>query len=76
MHEDEFLPQEDAVLRKPDKDHAGKTIRASISFPATNYAELERIATKNKVSVAWVVREAVDRYLSSGTRSTLSSEED
>lgn len=41
-----------------------KTARASVSLPAEHYSELERIAVQNRVSVAWVIRDAVDRYLS------------
>ncbi len=37
--------------------------RASVTFPADLYAELERIAEEKKVSVAWVVRDAVDKYV-------------
>ena len=37
--------------------------RASVTFPADLYAELERIAEENKVSVAWVVRDAVEKYV-------------
>lgn len=37
--------------------------RASVSFPTGIYAELERIAATKKVSVAWVVREAAERYV-------------
>ncbi len=37
--------------------------RASVSFPADLYEALERIAKEKKVSVAWVVREAVERYV-------------
>lgn len=37
--------------------------RASVTFPADLYAELERIAVDNKVSVAWVVRDAVEKYV-------------
>ncbi len=37
--------------------------RASVTFPADIYAELERIASENKVSVAWVVRDAVEKYV-------------
>jgi predicted transcriptional regulator len=37
--------------------------RASISFSPDQYAEIERIAAAKKVSVAWVVREAIDRYI-------------
>jgi hypothetical protein len=37
--------------------------RASVTFPVDIYAELERIASENKVSVAWVVRDAVEKYV-------------
>lgn len=37
--------------------------RTSVSLPSEDYAELERIAEQHRVSVAWVVREAVTRYL-------------
>ena len=47
-----------------DQD-TNNSIRASISFPAKYYQEIERIAADNRVSVAWVVREAVIEYLSS-----------
>lgn len=39
------------------------TSRASVTFPADLYAELERIAEQKKVSVAWVVRDAVEKYV-------------
>ncbi|MCR6700983.1 MAG: ribbon-helix-helix domain-containing protein [Dokdonella sp.] len=44
---------------------AGKTKmpRASVSFPPELYATLERIAKEKKVSVAWVVREAAEKYV-------------
>lgn len=38
-------------------------VRTSVTLSADDYSELERIAEKKKVSVAWVVREAVDSYL-------------
>lgn len=40
-----------------------RTVRASVSFPEDQYAELERIAKSQRVSLAWVVREAVQTYL-------------
>ena len=40
-----------------------KTARASITFPAELYLELERIAEEKKVSVAWVVRDAAEKYV-------------
>jgi len=42
---------------------AERTVRASVSFPEDQYAELERIAQEQRVSLAWVVREAVQTYL-------------
>jgi metal-responsive CopG/Arc/MetJ family transcriptional regulator len=41
-----------------------KMPRASVSFPPELYATLERIAKEKKVSVAWVVREAAEAYVS------------
>lgn len=38
-------------------------IRASISFPAEIYQSLESLAKHKKVSLAWVVREAAERYV-------------
>lgn len=40
-----------------------RSVRASISFPEHEYAEIERIAQEQRVSLAWVVREAVHTYL-------------
>jgi hypothetical protein len=37
--------------------------RISVTFPSDYYAELQRIAEQSKVSVAWVVRDAVEKYL-------------
>lgn len=39
------------------------TVRATITFPSELYATLEEIAKKKKVSLAWVVREATEQYL-------------
>jgi hypothetical protein len=39
------------------------TVRASISFPPEVYEILEGIAKENKVSLAWVVREAAAQYI-------------
>jgi hypothetical protein len=38
-------------------------IRASISFPPDVYQTLEVIAKEKKVSLAWVVREAAEKYI-------------
>jgi metal-responsive CopG/Arc/MetJ family transcriptional regulator len=50
-------PQTTAL--RPDQ----KTTRASISFPNALYETLEKIAEEKKVSVAWVVRDAAEKYV-------------
>ncbi len=37
--------------------------RASVSFPPELYRTLEQIAKQKKVSLAWVVREAAEKYV-------------
>jgi metal-responsive CopG/Arc/MetJ family transcriptional regulator len=39
-------------------------IRASVSFPPELYRLLEQIALQKKVSIAWVVRDAAEKYVS------------
>jgi predicted DNA-binding protein len=54
------------IPRKQDKAaraYNPMTVRASISFPPDIYATLERIARGKKVSLAWVVREAAEKYV-------------
>lgn len=52
--------------RAKAKDKIGKAIcvRASISFPSDLYETLEQLAKQKKVSLAWVVRDAVEQYVS------------
>ena len=38
--------------------------RLSVTLPFETYASLERIAKKKKVSLAWVVRDATEKYVS------------
>jgi metal-responsive CopG/Arc/MetJ family transcriptional regulator len=38
-------------------------VRASISFPRELYETLEQIAQQKKVSLAWVVRDAAEKYV-------------
>jgi predicted transcriptional regulator len=42
-----------------------KTARGSVSFPPELYETLKQIAQEKKVSVAWVVRDAVEKYVES-----------
>jgi metal-responsive CopG/Arc/MetJ family transcriptional regulator len=38
-------------------------LRASITFPSDIYRTLEGIAKQKKVSLAWVVRDAAEKYV-------------
>ncbi|MCL4677751.1 MAG: ribbon-helix-helix protein, CopG family [Alphaproteobacteria bacterium] len=50
--------------RKPaSKDPSSAVTRASVTFPTALYQALEEIARLKKVSVAWVVRDAAERYV-------------
>ncbi|MCC6427327.1 MAG: ribbon-helix-helix protein, CopG family [Phycisphaerales bacterium] len=40
-----------------------KAKRMSITVPPDHHDELSRMADQKKVSVAWLVREAVEKYL-------------
>lgn len=39
------------------------TPRASVTFPLELYKTLEQIAKQQKVSIAWVVRDAAEKYV-------------
>jgi hypothetical protein len=45
------------------KAQSAAAVRASISFPPHVYETLEMIAKEKKVSIAWVVREAAEKYI-------------
>lgn len=51
------------VDRKNVKVQPAAAVRASISFPPNVYQTLEEIAKDNRVSLAWVVREAAEKYI-------------
>jgi predicted DNA-binding protein len=38
-------------------------VRASISFPPDLYETLQELANQKKVSLAWVVRDAAEKYV-------------
>jgi len=45
------------------KTQSTSLVRASISFPHDVYETLEGIAKQKKVSLAWVVRDAAEKYI-------------
>jgi metal-responsive CopG/Arc/MetJ family transcriptional regulator len=51
-----------AHIKGPDTGSTA-AIRATISFPPEIYEALEAIAKEKKVSLAWVVRDAAERYI-------------
>jgi len=48
---------------KKMKAQGAAQVRATISFPPEVYETLEMIAKEKKVSLAWVVREATEKYI-------------
>jgi predicted DNA-binding protein len=49
--------------RKGMKNQRTVLVRASISFPPDLYETLADLAKQKKVSLAWVVREAAEKYI-------------
>ena len=47
-------------------------VRASISFPPDLYQILEDLARQKKVSLAWVVRDAAEKYIAEQQLTTAS----
>ena len=48
---------------KKMKAESTAQVRATISFPPDVYETLEVIAKEKKVSLAWVVRDAAEKYI-------------
>ena len=62
--------------RKSMKTQNTPAVRASISFPPGIYETLEDIAKKKKVSLAWVVRDAAEKYIADATASQRRAHDD
>lgn len=52
-----------ATNRTRSDEKRGAQPRASITFPPELYQTIEDLAKRKKVSIAWVVREAVEKYV-------------
>jgi hypothetical protein len=59
------MPKARTGRGKAVKTQGVATVRASISFPHEVYETLETIAREKKVSLAWVVRDAAEKYIAS-----------
>jgi metal-responsive CopG/Arc/MetJ family transcriptional regulator len=51
------------IVAEQKKMKSEAALRASVSFPPELYHLLERIASQKKVSIAWVVRDAAEKYV-------------
>ena len=76
-----ILKRQAAMKRKKDERRSTKArgaslVRASISFPPDLYETLEKLAKQKKVSLAWVVRDAAERYIAEETVRTADSHSD
>lgn len=47
----------------PELTESEKTVRVSITIPAEDYADIKKTAEGKRVSIAWVVRDALRGYL-------------
>ncbi len=55
------------MMERPNLTTSPKSepsLRLSVTLPFETYASLEKIAKKKKVSLAWVVRDATEKYVS------------
>jgi metal-responsive CopG/Arc/MetJ family transcriptional regulator len=50
-------------------------IRITVSVPTEHHEQLEGLAEQNKVSVAWVVRDAIEKYLTGTSASQANSKD-
>jgi metal-responsive CopG/Arc/MetJ family transcriptional regulator len=53
---------------KSMKMQSTPAVRASISFPPDLYETLDEIAKQKKVSLAWVVRDAAEKYVADAAK--------
>ena len=60
--------------KKPSPSRSKEIVRASISFNSDDYEQLERLAIEKKVSLAWIVREAVSLYIKDDVQDAQMSE--
>ena len=50
--------------RKAQPKPEPKSTRTSVSFPCELYETLEALAKGKKVTVAWIIRDAAEKYVS------------
>ena len=51
------------AVQPKSTDEVPSTVRLSVTLPVEDYRELKRLSERNRVSVAWLVRNAVTEHL-------------
>lgn len=51
------------ITKKSGNQQMKAALRVSVSFPPDLHRLLEQIASQKKVSLAWVVRDAAEKYI-------------
>jgi predicted DNA-binding protein len=51
------------MQKQSAKPETGKSVRTSVSMPPELHETLERMARDKKVSVAWIIRDAAEKYV-------------
>ncbi len=51
------------VQKRKPKSGVAPTRRTSVTFPSDLYRTLEQIAERQKLSVAWIIRDAAEKYV-------------
>jgi hypothetical protein len=64
MHSDALMPASD---KSRVKRGTKKATRITVTLPQDNYDTVVRMAKNKRVSTAWIVRDAVDKYLAADT---------
>lgn len=57
--------QPDALMQETERAHKEhtKATRVTVTLPKASYETVVRMAKSKRVSSAWIVRDAVDKYL-------------
>jgi hypothetical protein len=50
-------------MSQPKPENRKKSVRTTVSIPPNDYEMIGKIAESKRVSVGWVIRDAVDEYL-------------
>ena len=51
------------MSRRRKQPHRPRSARATVSITTDTYSAIQAIAKQKKVSAAWVIRDAVDKYV-------------